>query len=131
MYLPFTPVAIRHESPHGQGTQTYDEYNARPQAVVNAQMAPDPIRQGDTPSRPSRHPIAIMSTDPRDYGYGIPEDFLPYYKTEIVPNRNRGGQLNVRAQNSVGVRPNIDRGNVAAYGSLFSLSGNVYDESRG
>lgn len=35
--------------------------NERPELTIFPQEAPDPIRQGDTPSRPSRMPIAILT----------------------------------------------------------------------
>lgn len=134
MYLGFTPLVRRKPSPHGQGTVTYTEFNQMVGENVSPQDAPDPIRQGDTPARQARQPIVLMSTKVTDWNSGFAEDFIPTYgdsHTRIARFQQAGNQaqLNIRAQNAVGVRPNIERSNSAAYGSLFSLSAQTYDES--
>lgn len=134
MYLgQFTPLARRRPSPHGQGTVTYEEYNARPGESVFPQDAPDPIRQGDVPCRQSRMPIALMSLDVTDWNSGFPDAFLPTYNKDKIPRFQQVGnqaQLNIRAQQAAGPRPNIARGTVAAYGSMFQLAPQTYDQSR-
>lgn len=125
----FTPFAKRKELRHGQGVITYGESNELHIEQVFPQAAPDPIRQGDTPSRAPRRQVAIMSTRPHDWGYGISEDFIPNAESHLLLRRimQAGRQTNVRSQNDVGVRPNIERPPAVTYGSLFQLTGPTYD----
>ena len=125
----FTPFLRRKSRPQGRLTFTYAESNQERLEAISPQDAPDPIRQGDTHSRPSRMPIIIMQTDPKNYGYGMTDDFLPYNRT-WVPRYNPAGmnrQLNIRAQQAAGNRINIARGQAVAYGSLFELQSPTYD----
>lgn len=130
LLTPFTPMARRHEVPHGQGVITYDQSNALHGQVQPIHAAPDPIRQGDTPSRPPRHQIAIMSTRLDDWGMGMQEDFLVApgsvhsLTRRIMP---AGRQLDVRSQQPVGVRPNLAKPPAVTYGSLFELGPDTYD----
>lgn len=110
-------------------TFTYAESNQEHLQDVNPQEAPEPIRQGDTHCRPSTRPVAIMQTDPNVYGNGISDRFVPYQRVWIHRYNPAGmnRQLQIRAQQSVGARMNIARGNAVAYGSLFELAPPGYD----
>lgn len=124
--LPFTPDKPRKERLHGQGVISYEQSNAMHVEQVFPQAAPDPIRQGMAPCRPARRQVAIMSNRTGDWNSGFAEDFTVGH-IRIKRLQPAGRQLGVRAQNSVGVRPNISRPPAVAYGSLFSLNAPTYD----
>lgn len=115
-YVPRRPVR------QGLRVAAYAERNVRPRVPVYPQESPDPIRYGDTPARPARVAIAVMS-GVGAYGAGLSDVFIPQNKD--IPRRflgtPRGTQL------PMGGRPNIATPSVAAYGSLFTINQPVYD----
>jgi len=125
----FTPFIRRKERPYGTDAShsSYSQSNELENEQIGPQDAPDPVRQGRTPARPARQYIAIMSTRPADYGYGINQAFVPYNR-HWLPMRNMliGRQNRVFAMNELGTRPNITRPPAYTYGSLFSLGQEVY-----
>lgn len=130
----FTPTVVRRESLRGVDTYAYGQHNALHREAIGGQVAPDPIRYGLTPARPAKQYIAIMSTRPGDWGTGMMERFFgdPDY-VHVMPGRQRvasygmNAQLTVRAQNSMGIRPNIESPAAVTYGSLFQLGSQTYD----
>jgi hypothetical protein len=125
-----TPFIQRREHLHGQGTLSYTQFNGVLTEAVYPQAAPDPIRQGDTPARLSRRPVAFMQLNIAEWGMGIAPDFLadnPHPLLRRPVGNVSNYQLNARAQNPVGIRPNVYRPPAIAYGSLFSLSAPTYD----
>ena len=126
----FTPFIRRKERPQGTDAShsSYSSWNQVLFEQVGPQDAPDPVRQGRTPARSARQYIAIMSTRPADWGYGINQAFIPYQR-HWLPMRNMltGRQNDVYAMNELGTRPNITRPPAYTYGSLFSLGYEVYE----
>lgn len=110
------PVALRHPP-----TFSEDRLNVRPVEEMYPQEAPDPLRQGEVPSRPARMPVAVM-TDPTTFGYWTNDDFAG----DKIVVRGIGADLPRGQQQSVGTRPNIHRPASLAYGSLFELAPQTY-----
>lgn len=87
--------------------------NVRPRVNVSPQEAPDPIRQGDTPSRPAVMPAIILTgMNPDSVAEGrfvasilSPHPHASYPRGRMTPDRSRS---------NIKVPPHI------AYGSLFS-----------
>ena len=125
----FTPFIRRKEQPQGTDAShsSYSQSNTIEYERIGPKDAPDPIRYGRTPARPAQQYIAIMSTRPADYGYGINQAFVPYNRYWL-PMREMlvGRQNQVLAMNELGVRPNIVRPPAYAYGSLFGLGQEIY-----
>lgn len=137
MYLPFTPNIMREEhrrgvTASGQG-YSYSESNSFHLEDIAGQLAPQAIPQSLIPCRPSRMPIAIMQTNPLQWGSGIMDRFLAdpqdIHPEPAMSNAAAGmpRQLSVRAQNSLGGRSNIARPPAVTYGSLFELAPGTYD----
>lgn len=108
---PGAPLIGRIERPAPTGL-TSAELNVRPIEGVGEQRAPDPIRQGDTPSRPARMPIVVFGTHraPVATFFGV---------RTVAPNHvaamPKGTQLPTVE------RTNIRRPPAIAYGSLYTL----------
>lgn len=130
LLTPFTPFLRRVEQPQGTDA-SHSSYTASNQPLseqISPQDAPDPIRQGRTPARPSRQYIALMGLRPADWNIGFPDDNIPYNRHWIPMREMLTGRQNYTfAQNEFGVRPNITKPAAYTYGSLFSLG---YDEAQ-
>lgn len=90
--------------------------NVRPVENFSRHEAPDPIRQGDTPARPSRMPIVTFRSDAAiravmndDFYIGI---IAPYPGAQTLGGR----------QAPWNERLNIHRNSAEAYGSLLTLT---------
>lgn len=108
---PGVPIIRRQELPAPTGC-TAGEANVRPIEGVGTQRSPDPIRQGDTPSRPARMPIVVFSIlGPIAANYFGVRIHAPQH-TAATP---RG------LQHPFVERVNIKRPQATAYGSQFVL----------
>lgn len=121
--MPIWSFIARHEADQGLHL-TPATRNVRPNEAMFPQAAPDPIRQGATLARPARMPVAVM-TDPTTFGLWGLDEFEPMWKN--LTRRFAAGRLpqGVSVQ-AVAPRPNISRPPAQAYGSLFSLSPEIY-----
>lgn len=68
------PRVIREEYPTPP-VFAMPQVNARPAEIIGAQRAPDPPRQGDTPTRPARMPVYV-STAIDAYHAVMQDDFF-------------------------------------------------------
>lgn len=123
MPLLFTPRIHREEVRHGQGVLSYAQANVLVDEHVHKQNAPDPVRQSDVHSRPSRRQVAVMA-NPATWGIGLAELFKGETDGHLLTARHapgRGGIIRGHAMQTMDVRPNMGRPAALAYGSLFEL----------
>lgn len=108
----------------GPRNGTFNELNVRDLEPIAPQDSPDPVRQGDTPSRPARMPKAIFTTIKYNHSIDFPEFsfplFAPEHRARVLADGTAGSGGRQQAWNE---RSNVDRPRAVPYGTFDSLPG--------
>lgn len=122
MHASQVAVVPRREARSSQPTLTAAERNVRPALRVHPHEAPEPPRDGATPTRPARWPIvtfqniaAIQAVMQNEFGVPLWAP-SPQAATTLVLGTHPEGVQPFRE------RANIDRGEYVPYGSIGQLS---------
>lgn len=113
-------VFVKRKPPSNTGNipmRTPAERNVRPAVGVHPHDAPDPIRQGDVPSRWAHVPIVVYRFDePYQEDYFIAPDLVFSY----ADHAPRGRMTPLTPRTNIRVPPHV------AYGSLFTADPPMY-----
>lgn len=118
-----TPIIgyfLKRREPKSSGPHVfYAEANVRPVEPIAAQDAPDPVRQGDTLSRPARMPKVVFTNIP-----GILAIDFPYFSYPLFAAAHAAHYLlGPGPQLSWDERANIRKPISEPYGSTYEVVG--------
>lgn len=113
---PFVATVVRREPDEGKDWYPEQLFTSRPVENIAPQMAPDPIRQGDTPSRAARMPIAL-SFNPWWQGWSF-GGLLGYSGSRSMPPN--AALSRAREVQFIAPRSNIVRRRSSSFGERFN-----------
>lgn len=123
--VPFADIRRRPAEGTGHARISASSRNVRPVEIFSVHKAPDAIRYGDTPARPSRMQIAT-SLAIAPYKAVMMDDF---WLSIIAPNHPAHSLHGPVGR--MGERTNIRKPAAEAYGSLVTMDTNPYGQGAG
>lgn len=112
---------VTRREPYAGADMTPASLNVRPVEDIHPHEAPDPIRYGDTPSRPARMQIAVFQAVADWLSVSEQRFITDLWAPVHVASTNYRFGVHSEAVGPWGERANIERGEAKPYGSNFEV----------